>query len=78
MLTQTLTAIFQSTRRGWLMLVVALFLALREFRLLAYLVEHKGHVLTFRQILVDVWGWAYQDHLNYVHISADFIVVWNL
>lgn len=32
-----------------------------EYSLLAYLVENAGRVLTFRQILENVWGWEYQD-----------------
>lgn len=32
-----------------------------EFRLLAYLVQNRNRVLTFQQILTNVWGWTYQD-----------------
>ena len=32
-----------------------------EYRLLAYMVENAGRVLTFRQMLENVWGWEYQD-----------------
>lgn len=39
-----------------------------EYRLLAYLVENAGRVLTFQQILENVWGWDYQDSIQYVHV----------
>jgi len=40
----------------------------REFSLLAFLVEHAGHILTHKQILERVWGWEYTDDLDYVRI----------
>ena len=39
-----------------------------EYQLLAYLVENAGRVLTFQQILENIWGWEYQDSINYVHV----------
>ncbi|KAA3656370.1 MAG: DNA-binding response regulator [Chloroflexi bacterium] len=39
-----------------------------EFKLLAYLVKHPGMVLTFEKILENVWGWEYQDSIQYVHV----------
>lgn len=39
-----------------------------EYRLLAYMVTHAGHLLTFRQILENVWGWEYQESVGYVHV----------
>ena len=39
-----------------------------EFRLLAYFVQNLGLVLAFEQILENVWGWAYQDSIQYVHV----------
>jgi DNA-binding response OmpR family regulator len=44
-----------------------------EYRLLAYLVQNPGQVLTFQQILQSVWGWEYQDDLDYVRVY-----VWHL
>jgi DNA-binding response OmpR family regulator len=44
-----------------------------EYKLLAYLVLNASQVLTFGQILENVWGKAYQDSVNYVHIY-----VWHL
>jgi len=40
----------------------------KEYRLLAYLVENRGRVCTSQQILEHVWGWAYQDSVDYVHV----------
>ncbi len=40
----------------------------REFRLLAYLIENAGCVLTHKQLLERVWGWEYIDDLDYVRI----------
>jgi DNA-binding response OmpR family regulator len=39
-----------------------------EYRLLAYLLTNAGRVLTFRQILQNVWGEDYQDSVEYVHV----------
>jgi DNA-binding response OmpR family regulator len=39
-----------------------------EYRLLTYLVQNAGRVLTFHQILEHVWGWEYQDSIDYVHV----------
>ena len=39
-----------------------------EYRVLAYLVQNAGLVLTFEQILENVWGWDYQDSVQYVHV----------
>ena len=39
-----------------------------EYRLLAYLFENAGRTLSFRQILETVWGWEYQDSVDYVHV----------
>lgn len=44
-----------------------------EYRLLAYLVHNAGHVLTSQQILENVWGWEYQNDLDYVRVY-----VWHL
>ncbi|MCL6431436.1 MAG: response regulator transcription factor [Anaerolineae bacterium] len=37
----------------------ALRLSPKEFELLAFLVQHRGHVLSREQILDQVWGWSY-------------------
>jgi DNA-binding response OmpR family regulator len=42
-------------------------LSTKEYRVLAHLLKNAGQVLTFQQILENVWGWEYQDHLEYVH-----------
>lgn len=39
-----------------------------EFRLLSYLLRNAGQVLTYRTILDKVWGWEYQDSIDYVHV----------
>jgi DNA-binding response OmpR family regulator len=44
-----------------------------EYRLLAYLVQNAGHVVSFRQILQNVWGWEYQDDVDYVRVY-----IWHL
>lgn len=43
-------------------------LSATEYRLLAYLVQNTNHVLTFEQILENVWGWEYKEQINYVHV----------
>jgi two-component system KDP operon response regulator KdpE len=44
-----------------------------EYRLLAYLLRNAGRVLTFQQILDNVWGWEYQESVEYVHVY-----IWHL
>jgi len=39
-----------------------------EFRLLTYLLQNVGQVLTYQNILDKVWGWEYQDSVDYVHV----------
>ena len=39
-----------------------------EYKLLAYLVQNSGRILTFEQILNHVWGEAYQGSVDYVHV----------
>ena len=39
-----------------------------EFRLLEYLIDNMDIVLTTEQILENVWGWEYQDSVQYVHV----------
>lgn len=39
-----------------------------EFRLLTYLLQNAGQVLTYEMILDKVWGWDYQGSIDYVHV----------
>ena len=39
-----------------------------EYRLLAYLVQNAGQVLTPQQILETVWGREYRDSADYTHV----------
>lgn len=39
-----------------------------EFRLLVYLFQNAGRVLTFQEILEHVWGQEYRDNINYIHV----------
>jgi DNA-binding response OmpR family regulator len=39
-----------------------------EFRLLVYLFKNAGRLLSFGEILENVWGSEYQDSPNYVHV----------
>jgi two-component system KDP operon response regulator KdpE len=41
-----------------------------EYSLLAYLLENRGRVLTYEQILEQVWGWEYRECVDYVHVYA--------
>lgn len=44
-----------------------------EYRLLAYMVQNAGQVLTYRQLLEKVWGWEYTGDIDYVRVY-----VWRL
>jgi two-component system KDP operon response regulator KdpE len=44
-----------------------------EYRLLGYLLENAGRVLTYEQLLEQVWGRDYVDYVDYVRIY-----VWRL
>ena len=39
-----------------------------EFRLLVYLARNAGKVLTFEQLLANVWGNEYRGSTDYVHV----------
>ena len=39
-----------------------------EFEMLAVLVRHAGHVLTYSQLLEQIWGWEYRDQTDYLHV----------
>ncbi len=39
-----------------------------EFRILRLLIQHEGKLLTHRTILREVWGPAYGDESNYLHV----------
>lgn len=39
-----------------------------EYRLLARLVRNAGQVVTHRQLLLDVWGAGYSDHIHYLRL----------
>jgi DNA-binding response OmpR family regulator len=39
-----------------------------EFRLLVYLGRNAGKVLSFQQILSNIWGEEYQGSMDYVHV----------
>jgi two-component system, OmpR family, KDP operon response regulator KdpE len=44
-----------------------------EFRLLAFMLENAGCVLTYQQILDNVWGWEYRDSIDYVHVYTSHL-----
>jgi two-component system KDP operon response regulator KdpE len=48
-------------------------LSVREYDLLAYLIQNTGRVLSFQQILTNVWGDEYRDNCDYVHVY-----IWHL
>lgn len=39
-----------------------------EFRLLEYLFENAGRMLSYESILANVWGWECQQSVEYVHV----------
>lgn len=43
-------------------------LSATEFRLLHYLFDHAGRLLTNEAILTHVWGWESQHNVEYVHV----------
>lgn len=43
-------------------------LTAKEFAFLAFLLENAGRLVTARQILEHVWGWEYQDEVDYVRV----------
>ena len=44
-----------------------------EHRLLAYMLYNADQLLTFKQILEHVWGWEYQDNIDYVHVYVSHL-----
>jgi two-component system, OmpR family, KDP operon response regulator KdpE len=41
-----------------------------EYKILSFLVRHEGRVLTYSQILREVWGNQYADATHYVHVHV--------
>jgi len=39
-----------------------------EFRLLSHLFENIGRTLPYQSILKQVWGWEYENEIDYVHV----------
>jgi DNA-binding response OmpR family regulator len=44
-----------------------------EYRLLAYLLQNAGRVITFAQILDNVWGSEYREDVNHVHVHISHL-----
>ena len=44
-----------------------------EFRLLVYLARNAGKVLTFEQIIANVWGAEYKGSTDYVHVYVSHL-----
>ncbi len=45
-------------------------LTLKEFELLAYLIEHKGTVVTREQLLSNIWGYDYEGNTRTVDMHV--------
>lgn len=43
-------------------------LTAKEFEILAYLVNNRGHLKTYEEILGAVWGDEYRDSIDYIHV----------
>ncbi len=43
-------------------------LSQKEYKLLEYLVRYANRILTFNQILENIWGWEYKDNADYIHV----------
>lgn len=44
-----------------------------EFKLLAYFLEHRNQTLPYQTILSNVWGWEYQNEIDYVHVYVSHL-----
>ncbi|MEW6267369.1 MAG: response regulator [Thermodesulfobacteriota bacterium] len=56
-----------AARRVWIE-EIEVHLTPLEFKLLAYLVQHAGKVVTHRQLLKEVWGQATEENAHYPRI----------
>jgi two-component system KDP operon response regulator KdpE len=43
-------------------------LSATEYKLLACLLDHAGHICSHSTLLTQVWGWAYADETSYVKV----------
>lgn len=64
---------FDLSQRRMLVGTKMVKLTATEYRLLAYLFENAGQILTFHQILENVWGGEYRENTDYVHVY-----IWHL
>ena len=44
-----------------------------EFKLLAYFLEHRNQILPYQVILSNVWGWEYQNEIDYIHVYVSHL-----
>jgi two-component system KDP operon response regulator KdpE len=44
-----------------------------EFKLRAYFLEHRNQTLPYQTILSNVWGWEYQNEIDYVHVYVSHL-----
>jgi two-component system KDP operon response regulator KdpE len=49
---------------------VAVKLTSTEYNIIRFLAQHEGRVLTYSQILREVWGNQYADATHYVHVHV--------
>jgi two-component system KDP operon response regulator KdpE len=56
------------TRRAVTRGAVAIHLTAKEYALLRLLLQHRGKVLTHRQLLRDVWGPAHESDTHYLRV----------
>jgi two-component system OmpR family response regulator len=48
-------------------------LSAKEFELLAYLMRHRGQVLTRQQLLSAVWGYDHDPHTNILEVYVSYL-----
>jgi DNA-binding response OmpR family regulator len=48
-------------------------LSAKEFELLAYLMRHRGQVLSRQQLLSAVWGYDHDPHTNILEVYVSYL-----
>lgn len=51
----------------------ALSLKPKEYEILCYLAEHRGHVVSRQKLLTDVWGWEYVGNSRTVDVHIHWL-----
>lgn len=48
-------------------------LSATEFKLLSFFLKHANQILSYQQILLNIWGVEYRENIDYVHVYVSHL-----